>query len=72
MEENIICGPDLPLKIDKDKELGRGGHALMLRGEILYDNMVGILTYVVATTAICIYCYSLHSTAKTGCSENNQ
>ena len=47
MEEDIICGPDIPLKIDKDKELGQGGHALVLRGEILSANKVGLSNYCI-------------------------
>ena len=39
----MVCGPDIPLKIDKDKELGQGGHALVLRGEILSPNKVGLI-----------------------------
>ena len=35
-----MCGPDIPLTIDKDKELGSGGSALVLRGEIRDGNMV--------------------------------
>ena len=45
LEEDIICGPDILLKIDKDKELGRGGHALVLRGELLNANKVGLFIF---------------------------
>ena len=30
-----MCGPDIPINIDKDKVLGRGGYALVLRGEMM-------------------------------------
>jgi len=40
LDEDILCGPDIPLTIDKDKELGSGGSALVLRGEIRSGDMV--------------------------------
>ena len=30
-----MCGPDIPINIDKEKVLGRGGYALVLRGEMM-------------------------------------
>ena len=72
MEDDIICGPDIPLKIDKDKELGRGGHALVLRGEILHTNTVGL--YVPRTISMS-YIYTVYMyigpTAKAGGNKNN-
>ncbi|XP_065896958.1 leucine-rich repeat serine/threonine-protein kinase 1-like isoform X2 [Dysidea avara] len=33
--QHIVCGPDMPLNIDKGKILGMGGSALVLRGELV-------------------------------------
>jgi len=33
--QNVVCGPDIPLHIDKEKMLGRGGSAFVLRGEMM-------------------------------------
>ena len=30
-----MCSPEIPLIIDKDKELGSGGSALVLRGKMV-------------------------------------
>jgi len=40
LDEDIVCGPDIPLTIDEDKELGSGGSALVLRGEINNNDTV--------------------------------
>jgi len=40
LDEEIICGPDIPLTIEKDKILGSGGSALVLRGEIKNNSVV--------------------------------
>jgi len=46
LDEDILCGPDIPLKIDEDKKLGQGGYALVLRGEIMNTNLVGLGSYI--------------------------
>jgi len=34
--KDVICGSNIPLTIDKDVVLGRGGTALVLKGELYY------------------------------------
>ena len=51
----MICGPDIQLTIDKDRVLGQGGHALVLRGEILNANKVTI-AYNIANNHMCVHC----------------
>jgi len=31
----MVCGPDMPLIIDKEKVIGRGGSAIVFRGELV-------------------------------------
>ena len=33
--QHVVCGPDIPINIDKEKVLGRGGYAVVLRGEMM-------------------------------------
>ena len=51
----MVCGPDIQLTIDKDRVLGQGGHALVLRGEILDTNKVTI-AYNIANNYRRMYC----------------
>ena len=43
----VTCGSNLPLRIDKDTVLGKGGSALVLKGELC--NTVSIII-----TCICV------------------
>ena len=33
--KEVICGPNIPLSIDKEKILGKGGSGIILRGEMI-------------------------------------
>lgn len=33
--QDVVCGPNIPLSIDKEKILGKGGSGLILRGEMI-------------------------------------
>jgi len=61
LDEDIVCGPDIPLTVDKDKELGSGGSALVLRGEISNNDTVSknsssfvmLFSFTLAPTSCC-------------------
>jgi len=43
---NIICGSNIPLTIDKDLVLGRGGTALVLKGELSGNPVSYFTSYI--------------------------
>ena len=51
--QHIVCGPDMPLNIDKEKVLGMGGSALVLRGELVKSVSIGVAVVVMLNT--CMY-----------------
>jgi len=44
--KDIICGSNIPLTIDKDVVLGRGGTALVLKGELSSNPVSYFTSYI--------------------------
>jgi len=51
-----VCGPDIPLRIDKDQLIGRGGSALVLRGEIMNSVSCYMNIYEIVVAEVVMLC----------------